>query len=146
MKSKKIILSGDFNINILKITEKPAYAHFFTCSQRIHYYQTLHYPTRITRTSATLIDNIFSNSFGETVNSGIICNKSISDHQLIFSCFDSIFNLKSQLTAPAIIKTVNYEALNIEIKNTIYCNLKTDIHDDPNTNYDIFEDKLTTAI
>ena len=96
---------------------------------------SLPFPTKITRTSTTLIDNIFSNSVGETVNSGIICNNSISDHQLIFSCFDSIVNIKSQLTTPAIIKTVNYEALNIEIKNTIYCNLKTDIHDDPNTNY-----------
>ena len=100
------------------------------------------YSTRIAKTSATLVDNIFFNSFGETVNSGIICNKSISDHQLIFSCFD----LKSQLTAPAMIKTVNYEALNIDIKITIYCNLKTDVHDHPNTNYDIFEDKLTIAI
>ena len=42
MKSKKIILLGDFNINILKITEKPAHAHFLTCSQQIHYYRTLH--------------------------------------------------------------------------------------------------------
>ena len=104
-------------------------------------------PTRITRTSATLIDNIYSNSFGEVVNSGIISNKSISAHQLIFSCFDSIINLKSQSIAPSIKKKqVNYKALNIEIKNTIYCNLKTNIHDDQNNNSNIFEDKLTEAI
>ena len=29
IKNKKVILSGDFNINILKIAEKPAYAKFF---------------------------------------------------------------------------------------------------------------------
>ena len=82
------------------------------------------------------------------MNSGIICNKSISDHQLIFSCFDSIVNLKSPLTTTNDKNSKLYEALNIEIKNTVlvYCNLKTDIHDDPNTIYDIFEDKLTTAI
>ena len=84
MKSKKIILSGDFNINILKITEKPAYAHFFDMLTTNSLLPNITYLTRITRTSATLIDNTFSNSFGETVNSGIICNKSISDHQLIF--------------------------------------------------------------
>ena len=119
MKSKKIILSGDFNINILKITEKPAYAHFFDMLTANALLPNITYPTRITRTSVTLIDNIFSNSIRETVKSGIICNKSISDHQLMFSCFDSIVNLKSPKTAPTIIKTINYEALNIEIKNTV---------------------------
>ena len=62
------------------------------------------YPTKITRTSATLIDNIYSNSFRGVVNSGIISNKSTSDHQLIFSCFDSIINLKSQSIASTIKK------------------------------------------
>ena len=120
---------------------------------KIHYMLTANwllpnitYSTRITRTSATLIDNIYSNSFEEVVNSGIISNKSISDHQLIFSCFDSIINLKFQSIAPNIKKNVNYEALNIEIKNTSYCNLKTNIHDDPSNKYNIFEDKLTKVI
>ena len=118
IKNKKVILSGDFNINILKIAEKPAYANFFDMLTANSLLPNITYPTRITRTSATLIDNIYSNSFGEVVNSGIISNKSLSDHQLIFSCFDSIINLKSQSIAPTIKKTVNYEALNIEIKNT----------------------------
>ena len=81
VQSKKIILSGNFNINILKITEKPAYAHFFDMLTTNSLLPNITYPTRITRT-----DNIFSNNFGETVNSGIICNKSIFDHQLICSC------------------------------------------------------------
>ena len=81
MKSKKIILSGNFNINILKITEKPAYAHFFDMLTTNSLLPNITYPTRITRT-----DNIFSNSFGKTVNFDITCNKSIFDHQLICSC------------------------------------------------------------
>ena len=42
-------------------------------------------PTRITTTSATLIDNIFTNSFNvSTTKNGILCTD-ISDHLLIFS-------------------------------------------------------------
>ena len=39
--------------------------------------------------STVIIDNMFSNSLGDIVFSGIIANKSISDHQIIFSSFDS---------------------------------------------------------
>ena len=42
------------------------------------------YPTRITQTTATIIDNIFTNSLEDKAVSGIISNKSISDHQIIF--------------------------------------------------------------
>ena len=81
MNSKKIILSSDFNINISKITETPAYTYFFDMFTANSLLPNITYPTRITRTLATLNYNIFSSSLGETVNSGIICNKSISDHQ-----------------------------------------------------------------
>ena len=52
-KGKKLILSGDSNINILKITEKPAHAHFFDMLTANSLLPTITYPTRITRTSAT---------------------------------------------------------------------------------------------
>ena len=42
IKNIKVILSGDFNINILKLAEKAAYAIFWTCLLLIHYYQLLH--------------------------------------------------------------------------------------------------------
>ena len=114
------MLSGNFNKNTLKITEKPAYAHFFDMLAANSLLPNITYPTRITRTSATLIDNILSNSFGETVNSGIICNKSISDHQLIFSCFDGIVNLKSQFTVFIIAVAVNYAAHYTLRSRTLY--------------------------
>ena len=58
IKNKKVILSGDFNIIILKIAEKPAYANFFDMLTANSLLPNITYPTRITRTSATLIDNI----------------------------------------------------------------------------------------
>ena len=62
------------------------------CAVKFSFFFT--YPTRITRTTAILIDNIFSNTVGDNVKSGIISNKSISDHQVIFSCFDNVLNFQ----------------------------------------------------
>ena len=84
---------GDFNINLLKINEKISYADFFDMMTSISLLPNITYPTRITRTTATIIDNIFSNSLEDTVVSGIISNKTISDHQLIFTCFNDFINI-----------------------------------------------------
>ena len=80
MKGKTIIMSGDFNINLLKINEKISYANFFDMMTSISLLPNITYPTRITRTTATII---FLNSLEDTAVSGIISNKLISDHQII---------------------------------------------------------------
>ena len=146
IRSKKMILSGDFNINLLKISEKIMYANFFDMLTANSLLPNIKCPTRITQTSATLIDNIFSNSLGDIVFSGIIANKSISDHQIIFSSFDSLTSLKLPMNAPTTSKFIDYDALKMEIKNSIYCKLNLNSDDDPNTNYNILESTLVTAI
>ena len=77
MKGKKLIMSCDFNINLLKINEKISYDNFFDMMTSISLLLNITYPTRITRTTATIIDNIFSNSLEDTAVSGVISNKSI---------------------------------------------------------------------
>ena len=62
MKGKKLIMSGDFNINLLKINEKILYANLFDMMTSISLLPNITYPTRITRTTTTIIDNIFPNS------------------------------------------------------------------------------------
>ena len=146
IRGKKMILSGDFNINLLKISEKIMYANFFDMLTANSLLPNIACPTRITQTSATLIDNIFSNSLGDIVFSGIIANKSISDHQIIFSSFDSLTSLKLPMNAPTTSKFIDYDALKFEIKNSIYCKLNLNSDYDPNTNYNILESTLVTAI
>ena len=115
IRGKTMILSGDFNINLLKIF-------------------------------ATLIDNIFSNSLGDIVFYGIIANTSISDDQIIFGSFDSLTNLKLPMNARTTNKFIDCDVLKIKIKNSIYCKLNIYSDDDPNTNYNILESTLVTAI
>jgi hypothetical protein len=52
---------GDFNIDLLKINENPAVKEYFENLITLGMYPEITLPTRITDTSATLIDNIFSN-------------------------------------------------------------------------------------
>ena len=146
IKSKKIIISGDFNINLLKINEKIMYANFFDMMTSISLLPNITYPTRITRTSATIIDNIFSNSLEDTVISGIVSNKSISDHQIIFSCFDNLINMRKHSNISKIKKIIDYNSLRKEISKSLLITLNKDKDYDPNLNYNILENKLTDAI
>ena len=76
-------MSGNININLLNINEKISYANFFDMMISSTLLPNITYPSRLTRTPANIIDNIFSNSLEDTAVSGIISNKSISDHQII---------------------------------------------------------------
>ena len=67
----KLIVSGDYNINLLKKIKKNVCKLFSYTNSLFPY---INYPTRLTRTTAILIDNIFSNTVGYNVKSGIISN------------------------------------------------------------------------
>ena len=80
--NKHIYLMGDFNIDLLSTTQ--------THGQRLKYllytyalHPHIDKPTRITNTSSTLIDNIFSNNFSNETTNGILYYD-ISDHLPIF--------------------------------------------------------------
>ena len=105
------------------------------------------YPTRITRTIATIIDNIFSNSLEHTAVSSIISNKSISDHLIIFTFYDNFINMRKQAnTTKKIYKNTDYDGLKNYISQTIYSNQNKDFNCNPNNNYNTFENKLTVVI
>ena len=75
---------GDLNCDVSKF---PPDAHtrrlqFLSCVYQLE--QLINEPTRVTRTSATLIDLIFTNKKENIVKSGVI-HLGISDHSLIFA-------------------------------------------------------------
>ena len=81
-----IIILGDFNIDLLQIEE---YTHFkdnFLNMVGNGLLPTITFPTRLGHTSASLIDNIFTNIFynKDTSSSGILISD-ISDHLPFFS-------------------------------------------------------------
>ena len=55
-------LMGDFNINLLNIPDHTSTANFIDQMYSNAFIPLINKPTRITKKSATLIDNIFTNS------------------------------------------------------------------------------------
>ena len=54
-------IMGDFNIDLLKSQSSPISQRFLMSTQSFHLIPTMDKPTRAHNTSATLIDNIFTN-------------------------------------------------------------------------------------
>ena len=84
--NKEVYICGDFNLDLLKIDTDHFTQHFFNllCSYGLlpHFLQ----PTRVTESSATIIDNIFSNNIQDDIISGNL-QLTLSEH---FSQFISV--------------------------------------------------------
>ena len=76
-------IHGDFNINLLHCETNSPTANFQNMLYSFFYSNLIDKPTRITKTSQTLLDNIFTNSLDHTIHSGIMYSD-ISDHLPIF--------------------------------------------------------------
>jgi hypothetical protein len=85
---KKICyLTGDFNLNLLNVDHHGPRNEFFETMYMHSYLPLISKPTRITKTSATLIDNIFYKSDKEHKR-GILMTD-ITDHMPIFYMYSS---------------------------------------------------------
>ena len=88
--NKSCLISGGFNFNLLDVDHNHSQEFLFAYSC----VPLINKPTRITRTSATLIDNIFTN-ISPLPNFGILIHY-ISDHFPVFA-FSNILNMCSLL-------------------------------------------------
>ena len=84
--NKLIYLMGDFNLNLLKSNVSIAISKFVNMLHGYNLFNTISKPTRVTSSSATLIDHIWTNDYCSLTYNGIIFSK-ISDHFPIFSTF-----------------------------------------------------------
>ena len=85
--NKTIFVCGDFNIDILKQDRHPSTKHFIDIIYSLGLYPLITKPTRITKDTATLIDNIFTNAIDKRTVNGILIND-ITDHFPVFSLCD----------------------------------------------------------
>ena len=81
--NKLTYLMGDFNINILNAESHQPTEDFINLMTSNCLYPLISKPTRITHSTATLIDNIFTNNLEFNMVSGIIYSD-ISDHLPVF--------------------------------------------------------------
>ena len=84
--NKTAVLLGDFNVDLLKCESNSNAADFLDVLGAHSFVPQILYPTRITKTSKTLIDNIFVNFLDKEICSGNLTS-SISDHLPQFMFF-----------------------------------------------------------
>ena len=77
---------GDFNINLLSSDSSViAYSNMLTSNSFFH---IISVPTRVTKSSATLIDHILTNSLNSNITPGVV-RYDISDHFPIYAIFSN---------------------------------------------------------
>ena len=91
-----IIIAGDFNINLLKLNENGMFSSFFDTVISHSLYPQITLPTRFTRTTGTLLDNLFCRLHKSILeNTAGILTKLFSDHQPYFMITHNIGKLHS---------------------------------------------------
>ena len=91
-----IIIAGDFNINLLKLNENDMFSSFFDTVISHSLYPQITLPTRFTRTTGTLIDNLFCRLRKSILeNTAGILTKRFSDHQPYFMIMHNTEKLHS---------------------------------------------------
>ena len=148
-KPKKSYLCGDFNINLLQIQTNQHFNQFYDSLTSTGFIPKITLPTRISETSATLIDNIFTNNIDRAHVSGILSRK-FSDHQMIFSlqkcnkCQKLKHNekyIEVELTSQD-----NLDKFAAEINESKICErINSNADADPNANLDILTNIINAA-
>ena len=113
-----VALFGDYNIDLLKIKERPKVNEFFELMMTNGFILKITLPTRFSRNNATLIDNVFckiSHNLSTTFSAISLSN--ISDHQPYIVPFDYL-NMYKKPTK--LVKIQSY-------KDTDILNFKADL-------------------
>ena len=77
--NRELYIMGDFNINLLNTNSHEKSNDFVELMYSHNLYPLINKPTRISSTTATIVDNIFCNCIDNTINYGVII-ADISDH------------------------------------------------------------------
>ena len=99
--NKLIYLLGDINIDFLKTDEHSPTSSFVDTLYSYNVFPLITKPTRVTKTSATLIDHILTNNLDSESRhkQGILCTD-ISDHYAVFHISKNNKNLNDNTVVP----------------------------------------------
>ena len=139
---KESMIVGDTNCNLLPQTPDRNAEHLTFITETYQYIQLIDQPTRITTTTSTLIDHIFTNKPGPDImtNHGVL-HTSISDHSLIYA----IHKHNTPKTDPKMIefrqfKNFDREAFIDDIKDTSFH--LASLLEDPNEMWEVWKSLL----
>ena len=141
-KYKEVILTGDFNYNLLNYENDNNVMYFMNSLTSLSFVPVITKPTRISDHSATLLDNIYLLN-PQNFTSGIIIND-ISDHLPIFIVKYKIFSPSNPNNNIEIQYRVINENTIENLCNTLYSYDFSDIENSNNCSESL--DKLTEVI
>ena len=137
--SKKVIISGDININLLNCKNNGQIADYVNLFRSHNFLSLINKPTGATNNSCTLIDHVWSNYYSNLIVGAIVYNQ-ISDHFPTIS----IFNLCEVKQNANIYEFITYRDLS-DINNSLFSEELSKISWDlvlnssnPNIAYDYF--------
>ena len=142
-------ICGDFNINLLDINSNDHVNEYFESICSRGFFPRITLPTRIQLPSFSLIDNIITNDIDKTSNSisGLLIND-LSDHKIIFT-FHKNKSYFEKVNKFIEVETRDARSINNfvnELKDLkIYDQLDKQLTNDPNANYELFNDLLNNA-
>ena len=141
--NSEIIVTGDFNINLLKIKERPIFSEFFDILTSNSYLPKITLPTRFADATGTLIDIFLCRitNITASIKAGILTNK-LSDHQPYFIFINTKI---SKLHSPKCIKIRIQKFKNQIEASNIYRELDQNELANPNDNYHALVTKLRQA-
>src|SRR5688572_1861759 len=146
-KTRDIYILGDFNIDLLKAQDHPPTSKFLDIMSSHHFLPSITQPTRITTTSSTLIENIFSNRTSKVVDSYILASD-ISDHLPILARIN-LTPIAEDTTANLVTRNIN--AASCEQFKTLLSQVDWSVvsdscaGNDPDSSYDLFLSLFKTA-
>ena len=144
IKKRKCYIMGDFNLNLFDFDRNNEVQNFVDSIYSYGFYNLINRPTRVTSHSATLIDNILTNSTNTSGTSGIIMSD-LSDHFAPFNFIRTSMEDESEET------TIVYRDFDHSDPDTVRAtvlNLTTNVpfdEDDVNEVYNKLSGILETA-
>ena len=146
--NKQILISGDFNMNLLTVRENHQVNEFLNNVLSSGLLPSITFPTRFAERSASLIDNIFTNSsHPDLITAGILTSQ-ISDHQPCFVLLKNSFKSYHHTNQSRTEIRKRSPNFNVLVKHDfsqadIMSKLNLDPNTDPNINYNILEETIT---
>ena len=147
-----VALVGDYNIDLLKYHEKIGSKIFFYYILSVGMIPNVNLPTRVADSSATLIDNVFTSNLDNYEDSTCFCGTltvDISDH---FPCFYGLGQTFRKQNHNTYVIKPTFDDASIEklfhalMDKNLISHINVDIRADPNENYNILSNILTTTL
>ena len=140
---KLLCVAGDFNINALTYDKFPKTKSFFDMLFKHNVISVINRPTRVSRTSATAIDNFLTNNFLDTKFSSGVIKTDISDHFPIFHSFHFYDNSNRNERKTIFKRNLsqrNVENFILTLRNANWDNVT--LETDANSAFDIFHNNF----